>query len=66
VPLDAWLQAYLELNHQRLEKTAVFAELASRFRLPDGLGPHLLDDFDARLGSMAVPSPGALELGGVA
>jgi putative hydrolase of the HAD superfamily len=59
---DAWVDAYLGLNHQRIEKSVVFAELARTFALTDALARQLLDDFDADLGRSAHPFPAAREL----
>ena len=62
VGVDAWLRHYVNLNNQRIEKTAVFSKLAFAFALPFSLETRLLQDFDENLGKLAVPYPGAHEL----
>jgi HAD superfamily hydrolase (TIGR01509 family) len=62
VPECDWLQQYLALNNQRIEKTEVFDRLRQRFDLPQPLAASLLADFDDTLGAQARPFAGAIEL----
>ena len=57
-----WERAFVELNNLRIDKTEVFFRLSQQFGLTTSLQEVLLGDFDANLGSAAVPFPGAAEL----
>jgi putative hydrolase of the HAD superfamily len=62
IALETWLRHYIELNNQRIEKSAVFSKLASTFSLPSSLETRLLEDFDSNVGKLAVPFVGAHEI----
>jgi putative hydrolase of the HAD superfamily len=62
IGLQHWLDRYIELNNQRIEKSEVFSKLATIFRVPPALEQKLLEDFDENLGALAVPFEGAHEL----
>lgn len=62
VPRAEWSARFVQLNNERIAKTEVFSRLASEFALPEDLRARMLKEFDANLGGMARPYPGAQEL----
>lgn len=61
VDLEKWNSMFLILNHQRIEKATVFAELKKAFAINESVTRSLLADYDSNLGSQARPYAGALE-----
>lgn len=57
-----WIAEYVELNDRKIEKTEVFARLATMFDLPAATASGLLADFDANFGKFARPFDGARDL----
>lgn len=62
VAANDWESRYVSLNNERIEKTDVFARLAAEFGIGQKMSSELLKDFDANLGEMAYPYPGAVAL----
>lgn len=62
IPLDTWTERFVALNNERIEKPEVFERLAVEFNLAEKLRSRLLHGFDERLGSIAQPMDGAVEI----
>jgi putative hydrolase of the HAD superfamily len=62
VRLDAWREAFVVLNNQKITKQEVFRRLGRRFLLPNTLSDTLQQDLDAHFHDEAVACPGAQAL----
>ena len=61
VEMQPWIEHFVALNNERIEKTEVFSQLATTFTLSGALEDALLADFDTNLGKLAYPYAGAVE-----